>query len=68
MSGALSVPPDDPVVRGGLLRSDLGTGGFEGDRGVVVTQSSVSCGGTRDELPSRGNQKHYTSCLFCSAS
>ena len=58
------MPPDDPVIVGGLLRSDSGAGGFEGDRGVVVPKSSVSCGGTRDELPSRGNQKHSTSCLF----
>ena len=62
MLGASRLPLDNLVVMGGLLRSDLGTGGFEGDRGVVVPQSS--CGGTRDELPSRGNQKHSTSCLF----
>ena len=64
MPGASSVPPDDPVVVGGLLRSDLGAGGFEGDRGVVVPRSSVSCRGTRGKLPSGGNKNHFTSCLF----
>ena len=58
------MPPENPVFVGGLLRSDSGVGGFKVDRDVVVPQSSVSCGGTRDELPSRGNQKHSTSCLF----
>ena len=64
MPGALRVPRDDPVVVGGLLRSDLGAGGFEGDRGFVDSQSSVSCRGTREKLLIRGNQKHSTICLF----
>ena len=64
MPGALRVPPDDPVVVGGLLLSDRVSGVFEGDRGVVVPQSSVSCRGTGDELPSRGLKNHSTSCLF----
>ena len=30
------MPPDDPVIVGGLLRPDSAAGGFEGDRGVVI--------------------------------
>ena len=58
------MPPDDPVVVGGLFRPDSGAGGFEGDRGVAFLSLQVSRGGTRVEFPSRGNQKHSTSCLF----
>ena len=51
------MPSDDPVVVGGLLRPDAGAGGFEGDRGVAFLSVQVSCGGTRVELPSRGESK-----------
>ena len=58
------MPPDDPIVVGGLLRPDAGVGGFEGGRGVAFLSLQVSCGGTRVELLSRGKQKHSTNCLF----
>ena len=51
------MPPDDPVVVGGLLRPDAGVGGYEGDRAVAVLSLQVSRGGTRVELPSRGESK-----------
>ena len=51
------MPPDDPVVVGGLLRPDAGAGGFEGDRGVAFLILQVSRGGTRVKLLSRGESK-----------
>ena len=51
------MPPDYPVVVGGLLRPDAGAGGFDGDRSVSFLSLQVSRGGTRVKLPSRGESK-----------
>ena len=65
----LSVPPDDPIVVGGMLRPDVGAGGFEGGRGVEFLSLQVSRGGTRVELPSRGESKGtLLAAYFCSTS
>ena len=61
---ASSVPPDDPVLVGSLLHPDLGVGGFEGNRGVVVLslQSLAEARGT--SCQAGGIKRHSTSCLF----
>ena len=58
------MPPDNPVVVGGLLRPDSGAGGFEGDSGVVVLslQSLAEARGT--SCQAGGIKRHSTSCLF----
>ena len=63
------MPPDDPVVVGGLLRPDAGAGGFEGGRVVEFTSLWVSRGGTRVDLPIRRESKGtLLAAYFCSAS
>ena len=51
------MPPDDPVIMAGLLRSDAGAGGFEGFRSIAFLSLQVSLGNRRVELLSRGESK-----------
>ena len=54
MPGASRVPPDNLVVVGGLLRSDWVRAASKGTAVSCFLSLQFSCGGTRDELPSRG--------------